>query len=537
MADPSQQQQRMRQQQQQAMFKHTMEYPIQFEFPATITSTSTSVSSSSDDTKENNNNKDKKPLRTDPDFLQIRLFEAGIPFAHPQSLGQTAEQLHSFVTRLEQSGCYESINVEIDQKQNQTSPEQQHATQQLTIQLKEKNWYRLYVGGGIRNDMNAELGGGNSVNSMLAKTQFETTAGLNNLTGCLDTTSLQYTVDATSQSRWDFQHVRPLDALLHPDSILASLFFSNDGDSQKTSDYSIALRAALDTLDYEWTRSYKERQRRISLTLANTNVPHAEMMSDDKPYVGFEWSWNFRDLLPRRQSTMPYSIDASPEIAAQAGPSETNSIQWEYRTNGVFCDSKLNPSQGIDYYTKAEIAGPPGDVGFAKVQSGGAVHIPLLNHLCSLHGSLHTGLLEPLSFGGACPKPPTVSDRFFVGGPLQLRGFSPAGIGPRAPEQGDALGGEFFYTATLAASMTTAALDQYGIRLFGFANVGTLAGSLATLTASPSAVVKSSRVSAGVGASAALPMGRIEATYAWPIRYGPRDMRRNVQFGLGFSFG
>jgi outer membrane protein assembly factor BamA len=33
------------------------------------------------------------------------------------------------------------------------------------------------------------------------------------------------------------------------------------------------------------------------------------------------------------------------------------------------------------------------------------------------------------------------------------------------------------------------------------------------------------------------PMGRFEATYAVPLRYGPRDARKSMQFGFGFSFG
>ena len=270
-------------------------------------------------------------------------------------------------------------------------------------------------------------------------------------------------------------------------------------------------------------------------------VRNPEMAND--AYTGCEWSWLFRDILPRRHATLPYALDASPEIAAQSGPSEKNSLAFEHRTNGTYCDNKFNPAEGIDYYSKVEIAGPPGDVGFVKAQGGGSIHIPILPRYlsCSLHGSFHTGILQSLSFGGAC-KPATVSDRFHVGGPMQLRGFSAAGIGPRAKSgsttapQGDALGGEFFYTTMMAASMTTKNLDKYGVRFMAFGNMGSLTGSIAS---APSwlAIAKSSRASVGLGVSAGLPMGRVEATYAWPLRFGPRDVRKNVQFGLGFSFG
>lgn len=520
-----------------------MEFPIQLKFPANLVS----VQDDNDDGKDTK----KKPLRTDSTFLQFRLLEAGVPFVDsgetcPQTLQETVQKLEQVVHQLQQSGCYDMVNVEIDHVEdhpttrgatilNDEPAPTPTPTQHLNIQLKEKNWYRLYVGGGIRSDLKSDTlggaGGAGLVETLRSQAQFETTAGLTNLTGCLDTTSLQYTVDATSQSRWDFLHVRPLDAF----AFLRPFLLPN------SSSYSVSLRAALDTLDYEWTRSYKERHRRVAIRLSNSLAHNAEMA--DQPYYGLEWSWLFRDILPRRHPTLPYALDASPEICSQAGPSEKHALTWEYRTNGAFCDNKLNPSQGVDWYTKLELAGPPGDVGFAKTQLGGALHTRLLNASsvsCSLHSSFHIGFLETMAFGGSCPKPPTVSDRFFVGGPLQLRGFSSAGIGPRANKgsttapQGDALGGEFFYTATLAASMTTASLDAYNIRLFGFGNVGTLAGSLQSNWRT---IAQSSRASVGIGAMAALPMGRIEATYSKPLRYGPRDARQPLQFGLGFSFG
>ena len=94
-----------------------------------------------------------------------------------------------------------------------------------------------------------------------------------------------------------------------------------------------------------------------------------------------------------------------------------------------------------------------------------------------------------------------------------------------------------FYTATVAASMPfpgISLLRDNGMRLFAFANAGTLTG----LDATPAtAILRSTRAAAGGGLVVGTPMGRLEATYAVPLRYGPRDCRRSVQFGLGFSFG
>ena len=112
---------------------------------------------------------------------------------------------------------------------------------------------------------------------------------------------------------------------------------------------------------------------------------------------------------------------------------------------------------------------------------------------------------------------------------------------------GDSLGGDLFYTSTLATSVpfptNLSTLRQNGARLFGFANAGTCvsasglgAHSLVGLGAW-NQILQSTRLAVGGGVSVGSPMGRFEATYAVPIRYGPRDARKSVQFGFGFSFG
>ena len=78
-------------------------------------------------------------------------------------------------------------------------------------------------------------------------------------------------------------------------------------------------------------------------------------------------------------------------------------------------------------------------------------------------------------------------------------------------------------------------LSNFGLRLFGFANAGTLTGLSSAVNVN--SFMRSTRVAVGGGISAATPMGRLEATYAVPLHYGPRDARRSVQAGIGFTFG
>jgi outer membrane protein assembly factor BamA len=189
----------------------------------------------------------------------------------------------------------------------------------------------------------------------------------------------------------------------------------------------------------------------------------------------------------------------------------------------------------------AELATPPGDVGFVKGQAAVAGHLPIGSRIMALHVSLHAGYLHhTLNFGGLC-NAPTVSDRFLLGGTGSFRGFVPAGIGPRSTNNnnkvGDALGGTFFYMATAMASLAPPTTLQSltmltsHVRLFGFCTAGTC---LAKLT-SVSDVVYSTRASAGFGVATQAMGPRLEATYAWPLRYGPLDGRRRFQFGMSFS--
>lgn len=181
-------------------------------------------------------------------------------------------------------------------------------------------------------------------------------------------------------------------------------------------------------------------------------------------YVGLDWTLLFRDLIPRRHATLPYALNASPEIVSQSGPSLKHSVSFEYRTNGRLCDDWLNPTFGMDVNGKVEVAGPPGDTGFVKMQGGASLNVPLPQS-CAFHGSVQAGILRSIPFGGLCG-PASISDRFFVGGPLHLRGFLPAGIGPRAKTVSEPLVARISYDACrYGVFLTTCYFSLKGRRL------------------------------------------------------------------------
>lgn len=376
------------------------DYPIDHPFPAKV------VASAEND----------RPLRTNNDLVQHRLIEAGVMFDDAQRVNQVMEACSRFIENMNQTQCFRGVHVSVDEDPS-------NGKQALRVILNERNWYKLYIGGGLKQDGLFQSGG----DSLLPKVQFETSGTLLNLTGHLDTTTLQYFLDQTSSATVRFSHERPLYTLFAENSDWYNTILALDKGSQ----ICFGLNAVLDTVDFEWTRSYKEYQRLLSMRIASSGkAANPEMVEGG--YNGLDWSLLFRDAIPRRHASQPFALDASPEVVSQSGPSVKHSVKYEFHTNGSSCDDRFSPSEGVDLHTKLELAGPPGDVGFVKWEGGVAGHMPVegMSQL-SIHGSLRTGFLNALSFGGLCG-PPTMSDRFYLGGPLQLRGFVPSGVGPRA---------------------------------------------------------------------------------------------------------
>ena len=220
------------------------DFPINLEFPARVTSATDA------------------PLRTDTGLIQHRLIEAGVFANNPQTIEEVTKTAVDFISILKRSGCYNSVQVKVGGSAGEGDKEI------LNVVLNEKRWYRLYIGGGLKHESLETFG-----ESAFPKVQFETSGGLLNLTGHLDTTSLQYAVDQTSSSTLTFVHERPLYSLLMANSPFHNLLLMSQNGSQA----SITFRAVLDTLDHEWTRSYKEYQRLLSLRIASTsNVPTPE---------------------------------------------------------------------------------------------------------------------------------------------------------------------------------------------------------------------------------------------------------------------
>jgi Omp85 superfamily domain len=502
--------------------KYFANYIVTLGWPATITTTagadaSSPTSSTSTATR-----------RTNADLVQHRLLEAGVYYEIPIRTEELADATYAFIQNMEASGCFHSVSVELGGVKDHPNNNGPQGKRELLVKLNEKGWLKLNAGTHLKDSFsNPSLHQQQQVltNSFMPTAEFNLSAGLRNVAGCLDTTDLEYLIDTHNISTWRLHHKRPLYTLLPSGMMIGDALLQSAVGSQ----YLFSAEAVLNSLDHEWLSSFRMFQRKLSLMVETPRRP------DNPWHASFEWIvGNYRDLVPRRHPSLPYQLVASKDIVALAGPSFKHSMVATIEYDNVLLRDTGSglPLDGLQMRSRTEWALPPGDVGFLKTHIAGAVHWLLPGSSIAFHNCFTVGYLHPLSNSGLSrPEAILPVDRFILGGTGSLRGFAPGGIGPRSASiphnrLGDALGSNFVYTAT---SMTSVAppFDLFGfssqIRMFGFATIGGC-----DLQSIP-------RAAAGVGLATQILGPRLEATYSFPLVYGPSDGKRRFQLGISLS--
>ncbi|KAK4518077.1 uncharacterized protein ATC70_001427 [Mucor velutinosus] len=244
------------------------------------------------------------------------------------------------------------------------------------------------------------------------------------------------------------------------------------------------------------------------------------------------------------------SPNASLSIRQQVGDSLKSSI------NHVFVrerrDDILLPSNGHYVRIAQELSGlfGVGNAHFFKTelesqyckQFGGG-HIILDKENKEFLG-VHPGLVISTTFRAGCladlseiDKASTVSDRFLLGGPLSVRGFRNAGIGPR--DYKDALGGNMYWAAGVSAIAPLPKLETKALRAHAFVNAGTNIPwkSGTSLQDTKQALTQSPSISAGLGLIYRHSIARIELNYCVPLTAARGDqIKRGLQLGIGLNF-
>ncbi|XP_048405331.1 sorting and assembly machinery component 50 homolog B isoform X2 [Stegostoma tigrinum] len=201
-------------------------------------------------------------------------------------------------------------------------------------------------------------------------------------------------------------------------------------------------------------------------------------------------------------------------------------------------NSAILPKRGALLKINQELAGYcGGDVNFLKEDVELQFNTSLLWD-CVLSASLWSGLLVPMG-----EKPSSIADRFYLGGPTTVRGFSMYSIGPQS--EGDYLGGEAYWAGGLHFYTPLPFRPGHGgfgdlFRTHFFLNAGNLCNL--NYGEGPNAHLQklAECIRWSYGAGIVLRLGniaRLELNYCIPMGVQSGDrICDGVQFGAGIRF-
>ena len=324
----------------------------------------------------------------------------------------------------------------------------------------------------------------------------------------------------------------------------------------------------------------------LSKTIGSTvslGVPVNENISTQVRYSGYAQSislpsvWNnCNDINPDFIHTFP-TPDQSPLVsgrfagayAAAGNPVQTNcyqdgeaslAIRKELAQGTVFVssvgytvayntlDNNRNPSNGVLVEFRQDGAGAGGDVKFIKSTLDSRLYDELFPDVI---GIVHLQGGSASGWGGSGLR---MLDHFQAG-PQLVRGFAPAGFGPRditqmafGYSQNDALGGSLYWASSLEFQTPMPFVPkEFGMRLATFSDAGLLTryvGPTSWFPPSPGATGETLTVgqndkirsSVGLGLIWDSPFGPLRVDLAWALTKVNYDKTQLFRFGGGTRF-
>jgi outer membrane protein insertion porin family len=212
------------------------------------------------------------------------------------------------------------------------------------------------------------------------------------------------------------------------------------------------------------------------------------------------------------------SLAVRKELAA--GPVNTSLVGYTVSYNTL--DNNKLPTSGLYTELKQDFAGVGGDVNFIRTSAEARNYYEVFSDVVSVF-KVQVGNITP--WGG---KDLRMLDHFQMG-PNLVRGFSPAGIGPRdltAGTTNDALGGSMYWGVSLEAQTPLYFLPKdVGIKIAAFADAGSVwdyqgptswsvTGETLKVGLDSASMVRSS---VGVGLLWDSPLGPLRFDLAYPI--------------------
>jgi outer membrane protein insertion porin family len=214
-------------------------------------------------------------------------------------------------------------------------------------------------------------------------------------------------------------------------------------------------------------------------------------------------------------------ISRSTEIISSIGTGFT----WDSRNN------LLDPSAGNLSVTNIEYAGGPlgGNTEFVKYNLTSRQWFPLwFNTVLTIRGAY--GLLDLINNGNNL----VVSERYFLGGPYDLRGYGYRRVGPRVP----AADGSYVIIGGVQELLATAdyifpLIPSVGLRGVVFYDMGNAFNDGQNLTINPADLKKD----VGFGIRWVSPLGPLRLELGFPIGSRlPGESSYQIQFTVGTLF-
>lgn len=295
--------------------------------------------------------------------------------------------------------------------------------------------------------------------------------------------------------------------------------------SQKETQYTIGLTDPY-FMDYNLT---------AGIDLFHTTRDNSDSSSYDYKTTGgvLRFGWNYTDSLRhvarytlRQDNITNVDNDAALSIKKQEGKNVVSMIGQELIYDKR--DSRLNPTTG--YYTSlgADVAGLGGDSKFYRINFTGIRYFSVAEDVVF---SLRTDGGRIWGYGG---KDVRINDLYFLGD-ASLRGFEYGGVGARDIQSQDALGGNWYTTASAELTFPTGLPKEMGIKGKLFTDAGYISKP-DDFNSETMEYSNKIRVGVGTGVQWSSPMGVINLDFTYPLVKTKFDKTRvfRLNFGKGF---
>jgi len=193
-------------------------------------------------------------------------------------------------------------------------------------------------------------------------------------------------------------------------------------------------------------------------------LPELTFRTGEDSTLALRYSWNRSEMLTRDGDLSGAVITSEIAQGRRTASSLGFTYTYDSRRTG------LNPNAGILIEAGANFSGIGGDSEFVRSTAKIIGQTRILNEEVTLRATFEVGAMQWLGDGFS-----RATDRYVLGTDV-LRGFEPAGVGPRDLSNGvdDALGGNFYSVMRLDAEFPLGLPEELGLRGAVFYDVGNI---------------------------------------------------------------